>query len=147
MQSRINKELQDLSTNPPENCNVSLVGDDISQWRVNLLGPEGSPYEGGNFELLLTIPANYPFRAPEARFVTRIYHPNIKSDDGSICTELYQTNWGPTKNIRYVIELLLSTLINPSAEQGVEPEICQLFLNDHAAYSQNARNWVNQYAR
>src|SRR3569623_130996 len=112
MQNRINKELQELSQNPPENCAVSLVGDDISQWRVNLTGPAGSPYEGGNFELLITIHANYPYRAPDARFGTRIYHPNVKSDDGSICTELYQSNWSPTKNIRHVKELILSTMIN-----------------------------------
>ncbi|CAG9311473.1 unnamed protein product [Blepharisma stoltei] len=147
MQSRINKELQELSTNPPENCAVSLVGDDITHWRVNLVGPEGSAYEGGNFELALTVPANYPFRAPDVRFVTRIYHPNVKSDDGAICTELYQSDWSPTKNIRHVIELLLSTLITPSPEHAVEPEIAQQMMNSHEAYVATARQWVNQYAR
>ncbi|CAG9324757.1 unnamed protein product [Blepharisma stoltei] len=147
MQSRINKELQELSVNPPENCAVSLVGDNISQWRVNLSGPQGSPYEGGNFELLLTIPANYPFRAPDARFATRIYHPNVKSDDGSICTELYQANWSPTKNIRHIIELIMSTLISPSPEHAVEPEIAQQMMNNYDGFVATARQWVNNFAR
>lgn len=51
MQGRISKELNELSTNPPENCTVSLVGDSMDLWRVNVVGPVGSPYEGGNFEI------------------------------------------------------------------------------------------------
>ena len=123
MQNRINKELTELSTNPPENCSVSLVGDNISEWRVNIAGPADSAYQGGNFEIIMTIPPNYPFKPPDARFTTRIYHPNVKSDDGSICAELYQANWGPTKSVRHVIELILSTLINPNPDHAVEPDI------------------------
>lgn len=146
MQGRINKELQELTQNPPENCSVGLVGDSITEWRVRLSGPEGSPYQGGNFSLLISIPANYPFRAPDARFETRIYHPNVKSDDGSICTELYQANWSPTKNIRHILELLLSTLHNPSPEHAVEPEIAQQLMNNPDAFAATCRQWVNQYA-
>jgi len=147
MQGRINKELQDLSNNPPENCAVSLVGDNISQWRINIVGPQSTPYEGGNFELMIAIPDNYPFKPPEARFTTRIYHPNIKSDTGEICAELYQADWAPTRNVRHVIEAIMSTLINPNPEHAVENEISQLMLSNYDQFADNARQWVQQYAR
>ena len=147
MQNRINKELHDLSQNPPENCSVSTVGDDISHWRVNIVGPAGTPYEGGNFVLAINIPANYPFRAPDARFETRIYHPNVKSDDGSICAEIYQSNWAPTRNIRFIIETIMSVMINPAPEHAVENDIATLLLNNYSQFEANARQWVNQYAR
>jgi len=40
-------------------------------------GPEGTPFEGGVFELALTVPESYPLAAPIVRFKTKIFHPNI----------------------------------------------------------------------
>jgi ubiquitin-conjugating enzyme E2 T len=50
-------------------------------------GPEGSPYEGGTFELKISIPNRYPFEPPVAYFVTQIYHCNI-DDGGRICLDV-----------------------------------------------------------
>mmetsp|Transcript_16040 Transcript_16040/g.2656 ORF Transcript_16040/g.2656 Transcript_16040/m.2656 type:complete len:135 (+) Transcript_16040:2-406(+) len=125
MQNRLNKELSDLGSNPPENCSISLVDDDITRWRVDIAGPPDTPYEGGHFELVINVPSNYPFRAPDANFQTRIYHPNIKSDDGSICADIFSTNWAPTLNIRYVVDTIMSMLITPMPEHAVESEIAQ----------------------
>lgn len=147
MQGRLNKELADLSSNPPENCTVSIVDNDISRWRVDINGPAGTPYEGGHFVLSLTLPAQYPFKPPEAQFVTKIYHPNVLKDSGEICKDMYQTGWGPVKNIRWIIELILSFLINPAPEHSVEADISRQMIENHDAYVATARQWVNQYAR
>lgn len=147
MQARLNKELADLSANPPENCAVSIVDNDISRWRVDISGPAGSPYEGGRFILSITLPQQYPFKPPEAKFDTKIYHPNVMKDSGEICKDMYQTGWGPVKNIRWVIELILSFLINPAPEHSVEADISRQMLDNHDAYVQTARQWVQQYAR
>ena len=147
MQGRITKELTELSTNPPENCQVSLVGDNIAEWRVNIFGPADSPYEGGNFEVILTIPANYPFKPPEARFVTKVYHPNVKSDDGSICAEVYQANWGPTKSVRHVVEIIINMLLSPNPDHAVEAEIARQMMENYEAFQATAQEWVNNYAR
>jgi ubiquitin-protein ligase len=40
------------------------------------------------------------------KFNTRIYHPNIKTDTGDICTDVLNDNWGPTLNVRYVLNAL-----------------------------------------
>jgi ubiquitin-protein ligase len=147
MQGRLNKELQDLSANPPENCTVSLVNNDMSHWRVDINGPAGTPYEGGHFILALELPQNYPFKPPEAKFETKIYHPNVMKDSGEICKDMYQTGWGPVKNIRWVIELILSFLINPAPEHSVEADISRQMQDNYDQYVATARQWVNQFAR
>ncbi len=48
-------------------------------------GPEGTPYEGGVFDVDILIPKGYPFEPPKMKFITRIWHPNISSQTGAIC--------------------------------------------------------------
>ena len=55
--------------------------------RIEITGPENSPYESGIFELDLSITDRYPFEPPKLRFITPIYHPNIDST-GRICLDL-----------------------------------------------------------
>lgn len=40
-------------------------------------GPKDSPYEEGVFELVLTVPEQYPLAPPAVRFRTKIFHPNV----------------------------------------------------------------------
>ena len=147
MQGRLNKELADLSSNPPENCVVTIVDNDITRWRVDITGPAGTPYEGGLFQLSLVLPQNYPFKPPEAKFETKIYHPNVMKDSGEICKDMYQTGWGPVKNIRWIIELILSFLINPAPEHSVEADISRQMQDNYDQYVATARQWVQQFAR
>ena len=55
--------------------------------RIEITGPENSPYENGIFELDLSITDRYPFEPPRLRFITPIYHPTIDST-GRICLDL-----------------------------------------------------------
>eukprot|EP00850_Spirogloea_muscicola_P010775 SM000064S19797 [mRNA] locus=s64:538478:539601:+ [translate_table: standard] len=41
------------------------------------LGPGDTPYAGGVFQLSLAVPEQYPLVPPQARFVTKVFHPNV----------------------------------------------------------------------
>ena len=88
--SRIHKELQDLDST--DNCSAGPKGDDLFHWEATILGPVGSPYEGGVFFLQIHFPETYPFKPPKVLFTTRIYHCNINSS-GSICLDILKNEW------------------------------------------------------
>jgi len=54
--------------------------DSVNHWRLSIEGPKDSPYEGGVFQVDIRFPSEYPFKFPEVKFITPIYHPNIKED-------------------------------------------------------------------
>ena len=60
-----------------------------------ILGPAGTPYEGGCFEFEIHLGKDYPLKPPEFRFTTKIFHPNV-NDKGYVSLEIIQEkNWTP----------------------------------------------------
>ena len=62
------------------------------------MAPNDSPYEGGIFFLPIDFPTDCPFKPPKIAFTTRIYHPNINSND-SICLDILRSQWSPALTI------------------------------------------------
>ena len=86
-------------------------------------GPLESPYAGGIFVIDFMFEAQYPFKAPKINFVTKIYHPNVKTDTGEICADVINANWGPTLNVLHCLKTLQSMLSAPNADSPVEEEV------------------------
>ncbi|KAM0286413.1 hypothetical protein ACHAQH_000839 [Verticillium albo-atrum] len=147
---RISKELNDCITSPPDGISVVLKDEsDIHNWNVTMTGPSGSPYAGGNFALAVTLPADYPFKAPTVRFVTRIYHPNVTNDaDGSIClATLKSENWKPSTKVTAVLEAVRQLLIEPQPDDPLEARIADEYRNNRDEYEKNAKIYVTRYAK
>uniref|UniRef100_M4B188 UBC core domain-containing protein n=1 Tax=Hyaloperonospora arabidopsidis (strain Emoy2) TaxID=559515 RepID=M4B188_HYAAE len=118
-----------LTKDPPDWCKVSTVEDNLMHWQAVLTGPENSPYEGGVFNLDMQFPSEYPFKAPRVRFVTRVYHPNIKSQSGEICADI----------ISQVLE-------QPDMDNPLEPEIAKQMHENKVEFDKTAMEWTKQYA-
>ena len=98
---RIQKELGEITLDPPPNCSAGPKGDNLYEWVSTILGPPGSAYEGGVFFLDIHFSPEYPFKPPKVAFRTRIYHCNINSQ-GVICLDILKDNWSPALTISKV---------------------------------------------
>ena len=82
---RVRKELQGLLLNPPIGITACPVDSkDILTWIASIDGPSDTPYHGGRFYLNIKFGDQYPFEPPKVLFKTKIYHCNIRSDNGEI---------------------------------------------------------------
>lgn len=142
---RIHKELEELRADPPSNCSAGPSGDDIYNWDATIMGPEGSVYAGGIFQLSIIFPSNYPFKAPKIKFVTRIYHPNINSA-GGICLDVLKDAWSPALTISKILLSICSLLDDPNPDDPLVPDIAEQYRNNRVAYDVTAREWTQLYA-
>ena len=111
---RIRKELDNIKKDPPVNCSAGPDTDDIFSWSATVMGPTGSPYEGGVFYLNIIFPQNYPFKPPKITFATKVYHPNINSS--GICLDILKDQWSPALTIDKVLLSICSLLTNPNPD-------------------------------
>lgn len=58
-----------------------------SKAMLMLQGPKDTPFDGGVFEVTLQVPEQYPLIAPNVRFKTKIFHPNVHFKVCICCTK------------------------------------------------------------
>ena len=141
---RLTNEFKFLSSNPVCGSKVFQQDGNLFKWKVILPGPKGSPYEEGSFNLSFEFPDNYPFKCPEVKFITPMYHPNVKKETGEICMDVFANSWAPTQKVCDIIEKLASLLASPSTESPLEAEIAQEFQTDHKKWEKKVREFVKK---
>mmetsp|Transcript_58245 Transcript_58245/g.96567 ORF Transcript_58245/g.96567 Transcript_58245/m.96567 type:complete len:155 (+) Transcript_58245:55-519(+) len=144
---RLQKELKKLKKEPVENASAEPDGKDMMQWIAIVKGPKGSAYEGGKFKVLISFTDDYPMKAPELKFQTKVYHPSVKSDDGTVCPEVIGKDWAPTLNVLYILETLIGMLQNPESDSPLEPEIAEILVKDKKKFEKTAKQWTKKHAK
>ncbi|KAF9009413.1 ubiquitin-conjugating enzyme/RWD-like protein [Cyathus striatus] len=142
---RIQKELSDISNNPIDGVIVEPQEDNIFEWKCAIKAAADSPYKNGTFRFTVSLPPNYPFKAPTVTFSTRIYHPGI-NEEGAICVPVLRDQWKPAVTISSVLAIIQEKVNNPSPDDPFEPEIAALLKNDKSKFLATAKEWTKKYA-
>lgn len=76
---RLVRDLQEIEKNkiPTVGVTARPLSDNMYVWHANLRGPDGTPYEGGVFHLILTFTTKYPKEPPTIRLSTPVPHPCV----------------------------------------------------------------------
>ena len=144
--SRIQKELVELQKEGSAmNVSAGPKGDDIREWEGIIIGPVGTPYEGGVYKLAINFPKDYPFKPPKVKITTPIYHCNI-SNQGYICLDVLKDKWSPVLTISKVMLSICSLLNDPNPADPLRPEIAREFEENRVLHDRKARAINAEYA-
>ncbi|XP_023949368.2 ubiquitin-conjugating enzyme E2 T [Bicyclus anynana] len=147
---RLLHEIKSLEHKPPWGITCKPVKEDVlDELRVQMLGPRGSPYEKGKFELVIHIPDRYPFEPPQVKFLTSVYHPNI-DQGGRICMNTLKMppkgSWLPTITIETLLISVQSLLANPNPDDPLMLDIAYQYRYDMEQFLEKARKHTEEHA-
>lgn len=142
---RIQRELKEITSDPPPNCSAGPKGDNLYEWVATILGPPESPYCSGVFFLAIEFPNDYPFAPPTITFRTRIYHCNINSS-GQVCLESLKSNWSPALTIAVLLGAIVGLLEEPNPHDPLVGSIAVQYLTNRGKHDETARDWTLRFA-
>ncbi len=146
--NRLNKELVELGKSTDRDILLKPVGDNLFSWHGWIRGPEDTPYKGGWFKLSLQLPQNYPIAPPKAKFISRIFHPNIHFESGEICLDLLKNqHWTPALTLESLCRSIINLLQNPNADSPLNCDCGNCIREqDWVAYRSMAHMFVVEHA-
>lgn len=142
---RLNKEYNDIVKNPPNGISAGPKDKNMFEWDATLVGPGGTPYEGGVFYLNIIFPSNYPYLPPKVIFKTPIFHCNVNSR-GEICLDILKSTWSPALKIDLVLLSISALLAAPNPNDPFVPEIAHLLNSNKQEHDNRARAHTLKYA-
>ena len=95
-------------------------------WEVFIRAPDGDPYLGKWFKLVVTFPPLYPVEAPVFRFVSIPYHLNVSSE-GRVCMDIIEKNYISSKPVIDIIQEIKLNLMLPNVESAAQVDIDILY--------------------
>lgn len=101
------------------------------------MGPKDTPYENGLFVLYAKFANDYPFKAPEVRFITPIYHCNMNSQ-GRICHSIFDRNYSPAISFKQIVDSIYGLILTPEPEDPLDNVVASYYLSEYPKYVKNA---------
>ncbi|PKA54795.1 Lysine histidine transporter 1 [Apostasia shenzhenica] len=147
--SRVQKELVECNRDTAiSGVSIALHGGaDLTHLRGSIAGPVGTPYEGGTFVIDIQLPRGYPFVPPKMQFVTRVWHPNISSQNGAICLDILKDQWSPALTLKTALLSLQALLSTPAPDDPQDAVVAQQYLRDYQKFVGTARHWTESFAK
>lgn len=148
---RLQKEIADIVkdshcgvrlTDPQGNAEIT----DFTHFKGHFRGPPDTPYEGGKYEIDIKITGEYPFKPPEMRFLTKIWHPNVSSQTGAICLDTLGAAWSPVLTLKSALISLQSLLSSPEPKDPQDAEVASMLLTRPDQFKHVAKEWAILYA-
>lgn len=117
--SRLIKDVRQILKNPLTENGIYYIHDDADMMKgyALIIGPEDTPYFGGNYFFELDYPSDYPHSPPKVTYWTNgnniRFNPNLYTS-GKVCVSILNTwsgeQWSSCQNISSVL-LTLCTLL------------------------------------
>ncbi|CAG2194659.1 UBC4 [Mytilus edulis] len=127
---RLQRELIEISKDPPPGCSAGPLDDDIFEWEAMIAGPYDdikSPYAGGLLTQLIYLICN-------------IYHPVVEQSTGKLFLNKLSSQWSPDLTISKLL-LCIKTLLDSPDPNGGQLSLLEAFM-----YNKTAAEWTRKHA-
>ncbi|KAJ6856565.1 hypothetical protein NC651_038263 [Populus alba x Populus x berolinensis] len=116
--ARLFKEFKEVQREKVADPDIQLACDDtnIFKWTALIKGPSETPFEGGVFQLVFSVPEQYPLQPPQVRFLTKIFHPNVHFKTGEICLDILKNAWSPAWTLQSVCRAIIALMAHPEPD-------------------------------
>ncbi|XP_059619403.1 ubiquitin-conjugating enzyme E2 C-like [Phlebotomus argentipes] len=125
---RLQKDLQKLMMSAVKGISAFPDGENIFKWVATIWGPEDTVYTGHKYRLQLEFADSYPLSAPNVKFLTPCFHPNI-GPDGVICLDVLQDKWSVLYDVQTILLSIQCLLGDPNIESPLNAEASTLWTN------------------
>ncbi|KAI8808644.1 ubiquitin-conjugating enzyme/RWD-like protein [Cladochytrium replicatum] len=152
----LKRQLKELSSNPVPGFSAGLADDNIYEWDVLIMGPEGTLFEGGFFKARLSFPVDYPLMPPKMKFLSSIWHPNVY-EDGNICISIlhppgddqygYEAaaeRWLPIHTVETIVVSVVSMLSSPNDESPANLDAAKEWREDFPTFKKKVQRCVRR---
>ena len=137
--SRLVLEAKSLEEEEPS---FKPINNDLRRWQGFVIGT--GLYEGGVFEVEITITRKFPYEPPLVKWLTPIYHPNFIRN--KVCIGIFGKDWLPNMNIAGVIEALRNLLHFPNPRSPLNREAAKLLVKKPKKYEERVREYTKRHA-
>lgn len=142
------RELQRELKRGDADIKLEPVDGNLYQWSGTLRGPEGTAYDGGEFRVEVVVPSSYPLTAPNFRFATQIFHPNVHPKTGEICVDILKNAWSPAWTLQSTCRAILVLLAHPEPDSPLNCDAGNLLRQgDNRGFQSMAKMYTSLYAR
>ncbi|XP_071074105.1 ubiquitin/ISG15-conjugating enzyme E2 L6 isoform X1 [Dasypus novemcinctus] len=103
------------------------------------------PYNLKAFDLCISFPADYPFKPPTVKFITKIYHPNV-DENGQVCLPIISNeNWKPCTKTYQVLEALNVLVNKPELGQPLRVELADQLTQNPELFHRTAEEFTLRF--
>ena len=133
------KEIKGLMKRPLEDITIDIKNDNLSTLTAYIVGPEGTPFENGRFQIELHFTDSYPQQPPKGYFKTKIWHPNVAWNGGDICVNTLKRDWNEKLGVRHILIAVRSLMIVPNYDSALNEDAGKQILSAYDEYVQKGR--------
>ncbi|XP_021751519.1 ubiquitin-conjugating enzyme E2 20-like [Chenopodium quinoa] len=125
---RLQSELMSLMMSGDPGISAFPEEDNIFNWKGTIHGSKETVFEGTEYKLSLSFPADYPFKPPKVKFETGCFHPNVDVF-GNICLDILQDKWSSAYDVRTILLSIQSLLGEPNTSSPLNTQAAALWSN------------------